>query len=167
MKTILDACRSHKIVGEIIEGNKTEDGSYQQTRSWSAPAVHVLNGTLASGRDLRSCPAIPISALLDTGSDVTLISKKSLCKLEKDYGMDLHTRRGILVWGKYRPTYRQLAFVLSGGHECRSDIGFVEAADDEFGHILNASEMVLGQDVLNKFIVTFDGPNGTVTICEP
>lgn len=167
MKTILDAYPSHKVVGEIIEGFETRDGSYQPIKSCPAPAVHILNGTLVSGRNPRSRPAISISVLLDTGSDITLIGEKSRRKLEKDHNIDLQTRRGVLVWGKFRPVYRSLAFVLPGGHECRSDVGFVEASDDEFGHLLNASEMLLGQDVLNKLVVTFDGPNGTVTICEP
>lgn len=167
MKTILDAYPSHKAVGEIIEGIETKDGSYQRITSWPTPAVHVLGGTLASARNPQPRQGILISALLDTGSDITLVSKKSLRKLEKDCKIDLHTRRAILVWGKFRPVYSYLVLVLPGEHECKSPIGFVEASDDEFGHILNASEMLMGQDVLNKLVVTFDGPNGTVTICEP
>ncbi len=165
MRTILDAHHSHTIAGRLEV--KEEGGSELHLRSWPAPAVHVVTGALVSALDPTPRQAVELSALLDTGADVTLISEKKREELEKSRKSLLQTRRSVKFWGKFRPAYTSLAFILPGGHECRSHIGFVEVADEESRAVLDVSEMLLGQDVLNQFIITFDGPNGTVTICEP
>jgi hypothetical protein len=162
MKTILEALPCCREVGEMdIE---ELDGTVRRSLR---PPIYVLSGVLALPYDpVGPRHAIEVEALLDTGCDVTLIRLERLRELEARRGTDVHLERRIMIGGELQSAFN-LTYILPGGQECTSVNGFVGVPGDKFREVLDATDMLLGQDVLSQFIVTFDGPNGTVTILQP
>jgi len=161
MNTVLDKYPSHRDLGGMEIGDELNPSRVPR------PKVHVVKGDLVCRLDLPDQRwVIGIEVLLDTGCEITLISDSKVKELEDLRKLDLHAERKVMVRGKHRAAY-DLAFVLPGGYPCTAPYGFVAVPKDEFGNVLDASEMLLGQDVMNQLVVTFDGPNGTVTICTP
>jgi hypothetical protein len=111
---------------------------------------------------------VPVKAVIDTGSDITFVALEALRKLERAVqaatGELLPIERRILTAGMARPAY-DLAFLLPGTeHAVHSSYGFVCPAHGAWG---DKVDMLLGQDLINQWIVTFDGIHGTVTISVP
>lgn len=161
MRTILEAYPSHRNIGRMsireFNGEETDP---------PCPAVHVITGWLACQTDpVHSREVIEVKALLDTGCDVTLVRKELVDELGRRRGSDVQPQRTIELFGGSRLAY-DLIYILPGDHYCISDYGFTEFASEEFPD-LDGTDILLGQDVLNQFIVTFDGPNGMVTIALP
>jgi len=161
-KMILNAHSSGRSLGEMqIEENS---GLIHHKRT---PQVHLLPGTLAEFFEAEEADrGIPVVALLDTGADVTVMRKEKRVALDNHRGIDLHIERKIRLNGNLCAVYG-LVYLLPGGDVCPTDLGIVEAdTDSSFGPD-ESFDLFLGQDILNQFIVTFDGPQGTVTIELP
>lgn len=118
----------------------------------------------------RSRPAlrVPVKVLIDTGCDITFVALAALQRLEglvqAKTGELLPIERRILAAGMPRPAY-DLAFLLpETGQAVHSTYGFICVAQAECG---DQVDMLLGQDLINQWIVTFDGVHGTITISVP
>ncbi len=168
MKALLSA---HPMHAEAI--GKWENDSFPGERSDRPPADHppIKQYFLYAELCWRSRPdvRIPVKALLDTGCDITSISTGALHKLEtvlqQDTGEMLPLYRNLVTAGVMRPTY-DLAFILPAtDHAFTSDYGFVWTGNTTWwGHTI---DMLLGQDLINQWVVTYDGINGTLTIAVP
>jgi len=139
-----------------------DDGS---TGRVPVPRPHVIKGTLVYRAD-DTCRWAGLTALLDTGSDVTVVQTATVKDLGKQRGANLHAERKIEVYGRLRPAY-DLAFVCEN-HPLVSLYGrFAALPAEALPEVFDLTDMLIGRDVLNQFIVALDGPNRTVTICEP
>ena len=151
---------------------KWEDDPFPSSGSEQQPAdrpliyQYFLEGELCwrSRPDVR----IPVKALLDTGCDITSVSAETVRKLEaalnKGTGEMLPLYRHLLTAGVVRPTH-DLAFLLPAtGHAVTSAYGFVSVAKPWWGPTV---DMLLGQDLINQWILTYDGIHGTLTIAVP
>lgn len=167
MKALLSAYRMH---AEAI--GKWEDDSYPRDESGRQPAdrpriyQYFLYGELCwrSRPDVR----IQVKTLLDTGCDITSVSVKTVQRLEtalqENTGEMLQLSRTQLAAGAPRPTY-DLAFLLpETRHPAWSTSGFLCLPNPWWGSTV---DMLLGQDLINQWIITYDGIHGTLTIAIP
>lgn len=155
MKTVLDCHQCSRRLGKV----KVEAGG--KTVDWERPRQFVLqNGLLAYQHwpDVQ----IPVEALLDTGTDITVVKPEVIRRIERQIGKTLPVERRIEQGPKLEPAY-DLMYVLPGGYQCWSRYGFIASTSVDF----DIGDVWLGQDVFNKLVITFDGPNGTVTIVDP
>jgi hypothetical protein len=111
---------------------------------------------------------VPVKVLIDTGCDITLVAAEVMRRLERAVqaatGELLPLERRILYAGTAQPAY-DLAFLLpETGHTVHSPWGFICVARHEWG---DGVDMLLGQDLINQWLLTIDGIHGTVTIAVP
>lgn len=110
---------------------------------------------------------VPVKVLIDTGSDLTLFTVATLKRLEMLYEGDVSEMIGvdrrICVDGSIRPSYDLALLLPEAPQAVFSACGFVCVKKNLGSDI----DMLLGQDLLNQWIVTLDGVKGTLTISEP
>lgn len=162
MRIIQEAFPSRRVFGHMtIRGGSGADPSTPP-----CPTVHVVPGHLTyRGDPEQTRVVIKVEALLDTGCDVTLVRQEKIEELGRCRGVDLQSERMVEIYGSPKPAF-DLTYILPGGHPCTSRYGFVGVTVEDFP-ALEGTDMLLGQDVLNQFIVTFDGLDGTVTFALP
>lgn len=161
-RIILDKVESHVSLGQMEIEEKSGEICWPD-----APKVHILSGRLTYRHtDSQDITGVAAKALLDTGADVSLFSQQKRFEIERSHGTDLPVLRKVRISGTLRATY-ELSYILFGEHACKGDYGLVEAENGSYFDAEEEVDLFLGQDILNQFIVTFDGPNGTVTIELP
>lgn len=159
MEIVLDTFACAESLGEVsIEMNG------DSVELWPQPFVFILDGQVAcrSSEDAGDDILLRARALLDTGTDVTVINPKMISDIENERGMMLHPERRIDCEGEMRPAY-DLTYVFPGGYSCSSKYGFISMAS----HFFDQYDLLLGQDILNQLVITFNGIRGTVTILAP
>lgn len=124
---------------------------------------YVLAGRVCLGGAAGAATDVSVkaTALLDTGTDITTVSHRLVETLEDALGGLIPVERRVCSRGSMRPAL-DLAFVLPNDDAtaCESAYGFIHGDDLDLG------DLWIGQDLLNQWIVTFDGPAGTLTIAH-
>jgi hypothetical protein len=87
-----------------------------------------------------------ITALIDTGSDATLVPFSHLQAIKSLVYKEASIRSH---WGELRPVKQYLVNVIVGGLTL---LGILVVGDEEY------DEVILGRDVLNKLRFELDGP---------
>ena len=116
---------------------------------------------------------VKAETLLDTGNDHTIIKPEKVKEIEKKLIKNNKLPKGgILPVGEVnfigeshsglQPSY-YLDFKFPKGPRFSSEYGFIAPSDWHF----DVADIWLGQDIFKRFIVTFNGVNGAVTIMEP
>jgi predicted aspartyl protease len=120
---------------------------FDETKSPSMPVMDVKVIEPSSGVTVG-----PLSALVDTGADGTLVPKH----LREDMGA-IPIGRGLLrwLWDESRHVQIYLVRLEIGPHVLRG----VHVAG-----IPNSKDFILGRNVLNHFVFTVDGPAGVIEI---
>lgn len=114
------------------------------------PPIPVLTVRLySSAGDIFT---IPLSALVDTGSDASLVPLARLIELETE---ETAPRWLVSITGERKPV--SLFFVdVYVGDQILPGIRVIADPDSE--------EVILGRDVLNKLPIFLDGPESTLVI---
>lgn len=123
------------------------------------PAAPVLAIRLsAPGESARTDP---IAALIDTGSDFTLVPLSLLLQIDAPEERSAFLRG---LWSEQR----QVTVYLADLHfENRVLPGIeVVGVEDESAEDDQAQEIILGRNVLNRLILLLDGPNEQTEILE-
>lgn len=120
---------------------------FDETKSPAMPVMDVKVIDPSSGMSVG-----PLSALVDTGADGTLVPKQLL----EDIGA-IPIGRGKLrwLWDESRQVQIYLVRLEIGSHVLRG----VHVAG-----ITNSKEFILGRNVLNHLVFTVDGPAGVIEI---
>jgi len=105
------------------------------------PALEIAITEPISGETIG-----PFHALLDTGSDITVIPAQFLSNL------DLEEFRQVVIQGYGAEPMRAFTYLLSVNIGER-EVEFVEVILNEGG-----GELLLGRNVLNDLIITLNGP---------
>ena len=108
------------------------------------PAAPVIEVALSAGR--APAPAVTIVALLDSGADATLIPRDLLSQIQAPY---VQTRRMRGVTG---------TVVDVDIFAVRLQINGTEVAGIRAIQSRQGTEVILGRDFLNPFIITLNGP---------
>lgn len=120
---------------------------FDETQSPAMPVIEVKLVEPSSGMT-----AGPLSALVDTGADGTLIPKYLL----DDIGA-IPIGRGSLRWLWNESRQVQIYLV-------RLEIGPQVLRGVHVAGITNSKEFILGRNVLNHLVFTVDGPAGVIEI---
>jgi hypothetical protein len=166
MKALLSAHRMHaEAIGKWDGDPSPREEGDQPPADRPLIYQYFLYGELCwrSRPDIR----IEVKALLDTGCDISSVSTNTVerldAKLQESTGEMLQLFRTQLAAGAPRPTY-DLAFLLpETGHPVSSTSGFLCLPNPGWGSV----DMLLGQDLINQWIITYDGIHGTLTIATP
>lgn len=127
------------------------------------PDLPVVPGELA----FQDSPGsrVEVSALLDTGNDVTIVSPVKVRELERRMNSLLPVLGQVEYAqpGRREPAY-PLGFVFDGDHHDHLyfaiDYPFISPAD----WVFDVADLWLGQEVLSQLEVCFDGVNRMVTL---
>ena len=117
--------------------------SFEYSRDYF-PADPVIEVALSAGR--APAPAVTIVALLDSGADATLIPRDLLSRIQAPY---VQTRRMRGVTG---------TVVDVDIFAVRLQINGTEVAGIRAIQSRQGTEVILGRDFLNPFIITLNGP---------
>lgn len=120
---------------------------FDETKSPAMPVMDVKLIDPSSGMSVG-----PLSALVDTGADGTLVPKQLL----EDIGA-IPIGRGKLRW--LWDESRQVQIYL-----VRLEIGSYVLHGVHVAGITNSKEFILGRNVLNHLVFTVDGPAGVIEI---
>ena len=108
---------------------------------------------------------VEVETLLDTGTDITIVKQEKFRELEQGMGRSrIPMKRHIQFSGTYRYAF-PLTFVFPGGASYVSQYGFITTKSDDSW--FDVGDVWLGQDVLAKLVVIFNGPAKTITIEDP
>ena len=162
MRILLDRYHPNQIeIGSLAEDSAMDVDIEGRRERWRVPRQSILYGLLAWLGSMQAC--IPVTALLDTGADLTLVKAAKVAELEDALGVAIPVIRRIRANGIMKDAF-DFAFLLPETmHLCSSAYGFLRVDDADLG----AVDFLLGQDLLNQWIVILDGMNGTVTIGVP
>lgn len=106
---------------------------------------------------------IPVNALLDSGTDITVFKKGKFHQLENLLGgLAIPLERHIRIENTKYPAFG-LTFLFPGGAAYSSPYRLIRLPDDR----LDIGDVWVGQDLLNQMVVTLNGPAGTITITDP
>jgi hypothetical protein len=167
MKVILSAhCLQREPIGALMETKATPGGNSPTAGELPLIFQYHLRGELfwRSQPELR----IPVTALLDTGCDITLVTRAALQRLQQLVRVTTNefipAERRIRAGGVMQPVY-DLAFLLPAtDYAAHSWHGFVCM---QHPHLGNKVDMLIGQDLFNQWLLTLDGIHGTLTISVP
>lgn len=110
---------------------------------------------------------VPVQVLIDTGADLTLFTDETLRRLEKRGDSEISEMiaidRKLRSLGTIKPAY-DLALLLPGTQRAAfSAYGFV-CTSERLGDNI---DVLIGQDLINQWIITLDGVKGLLTIEQP
>jgi len=133
-----------------------------QEEQWSKPKLPRLKKcTIAlKVKDTPSAAHIELEALLDTGTDITIVKPGIIEDLDNVSPIDIPVDRRISFGDDLQPAHDLAFFFPNSTWPHSSEYGIVSHAGWEF----DVADVWIGQDLLNKLSVTFDGLRGTVTI---
>ncbi len=151
-------------ITDILGKTQYENG--RVIEEMERPGLYRIEGAVASPQNLEL--RIGVSALLDTGNDITIINPQVVVELSEELGFYDPLRRGRRIrylgdHGEEMAPLIDLAFIFPGGHVCSSDYGFIVPSTKYF----DVADIWIGQDLLRKYKTTFDGIKGTVSIFYP
>lgn len=136
---------------------------------WPSPRIPLLKGGAVAGiGDTSRDGRLDVSALLDTGNDLTIIRPDKVIELERLLNCRFPVNKSILRYDvedavdKWEPSYN-LVFVFPGDHAYSSTLGMIAPRNFPW----DIGEVWLGQEILSQLILTFDGIKGTITIVDP
>ena len=118
------------------------DAPYSLVHEPPAPVLEI--GIAAYG---EAAPKRTVHALMDSGADVTLVPEHTLLDIGARY-VERRSMKG--VTGEVVAVNLYLIAVCIGAHNIQG-IRAVAGTPDE--------EVILGRDVLNQLVVTFNGPD--------
>ncbi len=121
------------------------DYAYLDTYHPPMPALEIRLGY--PGKELAIGP---LTAIVDTGADGTLMPQSLIDEIEAPLVDDVRVRS---PWGKWR--YLQL-FTVDVGIETLC-LSAIEVVGDDLG-----DEIILGRNILNQLRLLLDGPAGQV-----
>ena len=109
---------------------------------------------------------VPVQALIDTGADLTYFTVGTLQRLEQVGQSEtlemIPIERTLRSRGIIKPAY-DLALLLPGAQRAAfSAYGFV-CTSERLGDDI---DVLIGQDLINQWVVTLDGVNGLLTIVQ-
>jgi len=131
------------------------------------PKLFVLDDcslTLKRGPSSRQVVSVQVSVLLDTGTDVTIVRPEKITELERSSGpLDFELcRYGSPM--RHEPLYFDIGIAFPGARKSSSfKYGIVAPRSWKF----DVADLWLGQDILSRFVTTFDGPKGRIKIVDP
>jgi hypothetical protein len=131
---------------------------------WPRPKLCILNDCRLGFR-LAGAAQVLLTVLLDTGNDVTIVRPDKVAELESLFGVKFPVGRSIPYGerGVLEPAY-DLDFVFPGDdYRYLSRYGFIAPASWNF----DVADVWLGQDIFSQLIVTFNGPERSVTVLDP
>jgi hypothetical protein len=162
-----DVLRDHACYVELGPVEVEEDGKRSY---WPRPRQAVLEGSIVLRQE--ATVQVSVQALLDPGTDITLVTLDKLRELEREVEAQSGEKQYIPVRRRFRSVIRgqiswepafNLAFVFPAGQRYSSRYGFIVPR----GWSPDVGDVWLGQDILSQLVVTFNGPEGTVTIVDP
>ena len=157
MRTIL---RGHRCYVRIDDATMKIDGETSpfERRLFILKDCHL--GYPAGGR-----VRVPVSVLLDTGNDVTLVNPEKAHQLQDLIGFDIPFERRFRhdSSASLEPTYDLVLNFPGSRVPYRHPYGFMAHTSWNF----EVADVWLGQDIFSQLRVTFDGPKGTVTVVDP
>ncbi len=175
MKEILREVSCYQEMGRV----KVKDGN-NQTGSMVRPKLPILRN-VSLAYSLAPKIKLSVTALLDTGNDITIVNPQTVKRLEReikrqveseavkaDFPLVLPVERRIEYYEEnnkldpFQPAY-DLAFFFTDADGYSSPYGFIAPEEWNFENI----DMWLGLDVFSKLVVTFDGVRQLVTIADP
>lgn len=121
----------------------TYDTSFARSFPALPVIIHQVEGGLATS---------PLSALVDTGADTTLVPTEHLKTIKAD---EIYTSRIRTHWGEWHPAAVYIIDLEVNGHRLP---GIEVVADDYDDRVL------LGRNVLNKLILLLDGPGSQTDV---
>ena len=122
---------------------------YDRTYSPPAPVIKIRVG-VPGGKKISG----ELSAFVDTGADGTIIPVSYLAEFEIEPDSQRFLRS---QWGDRRAVDAYLIDILIGSVH----LSPIEIVTDELGE-----EIIIGRNVLNKLVVTLDGPKRILEIIE-
>lgn len=160
MKTIVDKHLCYKDAGSVTVYLQTGIKTKRKM-----PKLFIMEAEIAARN--QNVRRRKVSALLDTGNDITIVNPKIVKDLEKDLGFQLPVEKSIFHYDDIsedilQPCY-SLSIIFQGDHSYESEHGFI--APSPWNR--DVADLYLGQDIFSQLIVTFDGVEGTVTIIDP
>ena len=114
-----------------------------------APSVEIQIGL--PGEELARSV---LTAFVDTGADTTIIPLSHIERLNAQVDSQRHIRS---QWGEHRQVYLYLVNIVVAGIR----LSAVEVVADEMG-----AEIIVGRNVLNKLVISLDGPKRIIEILE-
>lgn len=114
------------------------------------PAMPVVE--IALGVSGGYFPLGPLSSIIDTGADITIVPREYLMRLDAPVVASAYLRS---PWGGRSRVKIYEVNVRVGGH----DLFDVEVAGEPGGR-----EVLLGRNLLNQLDLRLDGPNETVIV---
>lgn len=160
MRTLLDSHPCFKSTREIALGiTQSHDEPTEQNKL----PILLLDVIPCQRLEKRAS----LSFLIDTGAEISGISPEGRQRLFEAVGQTLDPHRGVKMFfddGRARviESY-DVRLVFPGGEILKCPVGL-----GCFPHpIFDFTDGVIGEDILNRLLVTFNGPDGTVTIIDP
>jgi predicted aspartyl protease len=121
----------------------TYDASFTLSFPVLPVVIHQVEGGLTTS---------PLSALVDTGADTTLVPIEFLKTVKAD---EIYTSRMRTHWGEWHPVAVYLVDLEVAAHRLPT----VEVVADDYD-----DRVILGRNVLNKLILLLDGPSSQTDI---
>ena len=112
--------------------------------------------------DPHSTGCVKVEALLDTGTDITIVKPEKIDEFDNVASLPVPVVRHIAIGGVFQPAHDLAFFFPDSNLPHSSEYGMISPLGWDF----DVADVWLGQDLLNKFIVTLDGPRGTVSIYD-
>lgn len=144
-----------------------ERDHFDETRMPRLPLPVLAESAIVAAHN--SNVQIPVKVLLDTGTDITLVNPAVVNALNSmlggDSGDPIQLSRKINFFNSPGTSFEnayKLGIVL-GGYKYFSIFGFIAPRNWDFEDM----DVWMGQDILQQLVVTFDGPERTITAMDP
>ena len=126
----------------------------------AGPSHYIIEGKVGVlGCDQHD---VSVKALIDTGTDITIVNPEIVRMLEQKMGKHLPLKRSYCFNESVAPAYA-LAFKLGDQLCFNSEMGFIAPQS----YIFDIADIYIGQDIFGQYIITLDGIDGTITIAKP
>jgi predicted aspartyl protease len=143
----------------MIHGHCGEASPIVLVRVGATPAWRQMTAT--DRRDLGAPSFVQVRALVDTGAMFNTISRSTADRI-KPMDVGAVRFRGVTGVGnpKDQTTRRVAVEVTTGDQPFELPVAVVEALDD-------SHDMLLGMDLLRRFVLIVNGPAGEVSLRRP